>query len=256
VQPQPVASLVPQTPFAPFVAVTATTEIIRGKSRVRVNQAYTDAILRAGLIPVVAPPLPASRTADLLAGVAGLVLTGGEDVEPRRYGANPHPSVDVHTSRDESELALFDLVRQRAIPTLAICRGIQLANVAMGGTLVQDISSERPNAIVHDSPSERFERVHGVRVEAGSRLAGALGAEQVATNSFHHQAIDRIGAGLRVTATTSDGVVEGVEAEDDAWWMLGVQWHPEELLDTPEDWDRRLFAAFAAAVHERAAHPV
>src|SRR5262245_12603659 len=148
-QPQPVANLVPTTPFAPFVAVTATTEMIRGKSRVRVNQAYTDAILRAGLIPVVAPPLPPPRAADLLAGIAGLVLTGGEDVEPRLYGATPHPSVDVHRSRDESELALFDLVRQRAIPTLAICRGIQLVNVAMGGTLVQDIPTERPNAIVH-----------------------------------------------------------------------------------------------------------
>ncbi len=236
-------------PDMPIVAVTATTEAIRGTMRVRLNRAYTDALTAAGIVPVVIPPLAAAVAPRVLDAVDGLVLTGGEDVAPQLYGAQPHPSVEhVHAQRDASEIALLLEARRRRMPTLAICRGVQLLNVALGGTLVQDIPSERLTSIAHEASGRRNARVHQVCVDADSRLATALGAPVVVTNSMHHQSIDRLAAGLRVVARASDDTVEGVEAEDRGWWMLGVQWHPEELTETPEPWDRMLFATFRSAL--------
>ena len=237
---------------SPLVAVTATTEIIRGAPRVRVNLAYTEALAAAGLVPLVIPPLPAASAAAILDGVAGLVVTGGEDVAPSRYGEEAHPTVEPHEGRDESEIALILEAYRRRLPTLAICRGIQVANVAFGGTLVQDIPSQLENAIAHDPDDRRDARVHDVRVEPDSRLAHALGTDHLKANSFHHQALARVPAELCVTARAADdGVVEGAESADPSWWMLAVQWHPEELTRTPEPWDRNLFAAFARAVSKR-----
>lgn len=238
----------PDTSTRLAVAVTGTTEVIRGALRVRVNAAYTDALTRAGLLPLVVPPFPASVTPAVLDAVAGLVVTGGEDVAPSRYGESPHPTVEVHEDRDESEIALTREARRRRMPTLAICRGIQVVNVALGGSLVQDIPSQCPKAINHDPGGPRDARVHEVRIESSSRLARALGADVLSTNSFHHQALARVSSELCVTARASDGIVEGAESADPSWWMLAVQWHPEELTNTPEPWDRNLFAAFARAV--------
>jgi putative glutamine amidotransferase len=227
--------------------VTATSEPIRDVLRVRLNAAYVEALETAGLVPVIVAPLgDPEDAARLLDTVDGLVLTGGEDVDPARYGAGPHPALGpLHPRRDRSELALTREASRRRLPTLAICRGIQVLNVALGGTLVQDIPSQRPSEIVHDASGQRDSRVHALHVHAGSRLAAALGATSLAVNSFHHQAVDRLGGNLRVSATAPDGLIEGVESADDAWWMLGVQWHPEELNGSRERWDRSLFAAFA-----------
>lgn len=220
--------------------------------RVRTNAAYTRALEAAGLVPLVVPPFTdAARAADVVDAVDGLVLTGGEDVEPARYGATPHPALGaVNPARDATELALVAAARQRAMPVLAICRGIQLLNVALGGTLVQDLPSERPSSIAH-AADVRDRRVHDVVVADGSRLAAALGVERMRANSLHHQALDRVAPALRVTATADDGIVEGVETTDPSWWVLGVQWHPEELTATPEAWDRGLFAAFAEELRRR-----
>ena len=231
----------------PIVAVTATTEMIRGLPRVRVNEAYTSALVAGGMIPLVVAPL-ATGFADLVARVDGLVLTGGEDIDPALYGAARHAQTDEpHATRDASEIALVAAARAARLPTLAICRGLQVANVALGGTLVQDLSSERPSSVAHTRSDARTQRVHDVRVDAGSRLAAALGATTLAVNSSHHQAVDRVAPGLTVTATAPDGVVEGAEwTGDDGWWLVGVQWHPAELVHAPEPWDRALFAAFRA----------
>jgi putative glutamine amidotransferase len=239
---------VPNHPSPALVGVTATTEIIRDALRVRVNAAYTEALRKVGLIPIVIPPLAAADAQAVLDGLAGLVVTGGEDVSPSRYGQIAHPTVEAHAGRDESEIALILEARQRRMPTLAICRGIQVVNVALGGTLVQDIPSQLPAALNHDPEAGRGERVHIIRVDTASRLAGALGADCLATNSFHHQALDRVAPGLRVSAHAEDGIIEGAESADPDWWMLAVQWHPEELIETPESWDRNLFTAFADAV--------
>jgi putative glutamine amidotransferase len=233
----------------PPVALTATTEIIRDVLRTRANASYSDAVRAAGLRPYILPVLPAADADAMLDGMAGLILTGGEDVDPARYGTAPHPALgEVHAERDAFEIALVRAARARRLPTLAICRGVQVANVALGGTLVQDLPTEWPTALAHDGRWGRSDRVHDLRVAAGSRLAEAIGSTDATTNSLHHQAIGRVADGLVAVAHAPDGVVEGVEWAGHDWWMAGVQWHPEELTDTAEGWDRALFAAFAAAV--------
>lgn len=233
---------------SPAIAITATTEPIRGVVRVRANASYTDAIRSVGLRPFILPVLDPRDADTMLDGMQGLLLTGGEDVDPRHFGTSPHPALgDIHTERDAFELALVRAARDRGLPTLAICRGIQVANIALGGTLVQDIPSQRPNALDHDSGRPRNERVHEVRVQRGSRLARALGADALQVNSMHHQSIERVGDGLVAVAYAPDGVIEGAEWTGDDWWMVGAQWHPEELTATPEPWDRALFDAFAKA---------
>jgi putative glutamine amidotransferase len=238
-------------PFAPFVIVSSTTEIIRGVPRVRVNEAYTTALTSAGLIPVVLPPMDPTLAVASLNDVAGLVLTGGEDIDPRLFGEAAHPATgEAHAARDAYELALARTASDLRIPTLAICRGIQVMNVALGGTLVQDIPSQRSDAIDHDPAGKRAERVHRVSLDLKSKVCELLGTTSITTNSSHHQALDGVAPALRVTGRSEDDIIEAVESVDPAWWMIGVQWHPEELTATPEDWDRRLFAAFGEAVRE------
>jgi putative glutamine amidotransferase len=232
---------------APLVALTATSAAADGIVRVRTNAAYVRALEAAGLVPLVLPPLNAANAERALDAVSGLVLTGGEDVAPWRYGESPHRALgSVNEARDAFELALITAARDRRLPTLAICRGIQVLNVALGGTLVQDIPSQCPAALPHASNEGRSARVHDVAVDSGSRLAEALGADHLPVNSAHHQSIARVADGLRVTARAADGIIEGVEWHAADWWALGVQWHPEELIETSEPWDRSLFAHFAA----------
>ena len=242
---------------APVVAVSATIRDVDGVQRVRLNGAYIRALESAGLVPIVVPPLAnAARAVRALDAVAGLVLTGGEDIDPTHYGEPAHPELGpLNCARDETELALFAAARDRGLPTLAICRGIQVVNVALGGSLVQDLPSQRADAGPHELGDERASRVHGVRVDPGSRLASIIGVQSLGVNSIHHQAIDRLGHSVRINARADDGVIEGVESSDANWWMVAVQWHPEEMVSTPEPWDRRLFAAFAAACRERLSSP-
>jgi putative glutamine amidotransferase len=232
-----------------LVAVTATVRLVDGVDRVRLNAAYIRALEGAGLVPLVVPPLANAEAATrILDVVSGLVLTGGEDLDPSLYGDAPHPALGpVNCARDVTELALLAGARERSLPTLAICRGIQVVNVGLGGTLIQDLPSQRKDVAAHELDDERRMRVHDVNVEPSSRLAEIVGAESVGVNSIHHQAVDRLGDAIRVSARADDGVIEGVESDDPRWWMVGVQWHPEELTTTPEPWDRRLFAAFADA---------
>jgi putative glutamine amidotransferase len=230
----------------PLVALTGTISLMDGVERARVNAAYVRAVQAAGLIPVVLPPLDPAHAERVLDAVSGLVLTGGEDVAPWRYGEQPHAALGkVNEARDAWEVAAIDAARARALPTLAICRGIQVLNVALGGTLVQDIPSQCPSGVAHARPDARGLRTHEVLIDGETRLAQMLGEERLTVNSSHHQSVARLARGLRVTARAPDGIVEGAEWEGDDWWAVAVQWHPEELIETPEEWDRRLFAGFA-----------
>jgi putative glutamine amidotransferase len=233
----------------PLVALSAGTKEIGGLMRVRLNEAYVNAVRAAGLTPLVLPPLE-PRELDAVASVVdGVVLTGGEDVDPSEYGEERGPmTTSIHRRRDQCELALARLAHERRIPTLAICRGIQLVNVAFGGSLIQDITLECPSPINHDQSKERETRVHDVTIEKGSMLAAAVGETGISVNSSHHQAVARIADGLRVTARAPDGIIEGAEWVKDDWWMLAVQWHPEELVRDTAEWDRGLFKAFAKRV--------
>jgi putative glutamine amidotransferase len=234
---------------AAVVALTSTTKDIGGLMRVRLNEAYVHAVRSAGLIPLVLPPIEPNALEPVLDSVAGVILTGGEDVDPAEYGAARSPKTEsIHAARDKCELALARVAHERRVPTLAICRGIQVVNVAFGGTLIQDIPSECPSAIDHDQSKARETRLHSVHIDASSRLAAAIGATDISVNSSHHQAIARAAPGLRVTAKAPDGIIEGAEWTADDWWMLAVQWHPEELVRDTADWDRGLFRAFAARV--------
>lgn len=213
----------------------------------RLNSAYVAALENAGLIPVIVPPLASEDAADaILARVDGLVLTGGEDVEPSLYG---QPRIAAcgrsNVRRDNTEIALVRAARTQRKPLLAICRGPQLLNVALGGTLFQDIPSQIPGALEHNSRDDRSSRVHPVEVEAGSLVAAAIGTTSLTVNSFHHQSVRDVAPGLRVTARSPDGVIEAIESADSSWWAMAIQWHPEEMNDSPEPWDRGLFKAFA-----------
>lgn len=236
----------------PVVAVTAPILEEEQPRRVRLNAAYLTAVENAGLVPLLVPPLSDPHAADrILAGVDGLVLTGGEDVAPEHFGEERHPRIGtVHQVRDATEIALISAARRLRMPVLAICRGIQVLNVECGGSLIQDIRAQRPDALEHDGKAAgRDTVVHPVEIERDSILALATGATQLNVNSLHHQAIDRLGEGLRVTASAPDGIIEGVESTDD-WWVLAVQWHPEEMdrCAEPGAEPGPLFKAFAEAV--------
>ncbi|MDQ6717021.1 MAG: gamma-glutamyl-gamma-aminobutyrate hydrolase family protein [Gemmatimonadota bacterium] len=230
-----------------IVAVTATSREDEGSRRVRLSASYIDALESAGLIPLVVPPLASAEGASAILGaVEGLVLTGGEDVNPSRYGTDPHPLLKtVSDRRDETEIALIREAKRRRIPVLAICRGIQVLNVALGGTLIQDIRAQVEGSLDHDDGSPRTSRSHAISIVPGSRTANALGVTQASVNSLHHQSVRDVSPELVVTATSTDGIVEAVETKDPSWWVLAVQWHPEEMTESPEPWDRGLFHAFA-----------
>lgn len=236
------------TPSTPTVAVSATSDSsLGGTHRVRLNSAYVTSLENAGLVPLVVPPLRNDAAARaIVSRVDGILLTGGEDVEPSLYGQERnHKSGPANAPRDRTEIALIRAAREFKKPILAICRGPQVLNVALGGTLIQDIPSEVPNALEHNSRDQRAGRVHDVTIEPDSRVAGAIGATHISVNSLHHQSVLDIAPGLKITARAPDGVVEAVESTDDGWWVMGVQWHPEEMNDSPESWDRGLFKAFA-----------
>src|SRR5216110_467423 len=232
------------------VAVTASIRPDGDTSRVRLTAAYVTALERAGLIPLIVPPLSsADASASVLDSVAGLVLTGGEDVDPARYGEERNEKVrSVNPARDATEVALIEEARARGTPVLAICRGIQILNVALGGTLVQDIPSQCETTIDHDEEGARNSRTQEVAIEPGSIIAKAVGTDHLSVNSFHHQSVKRVADGMRVTARSPDGVIEGIESTDDDWWVMAVQWHPEEMTDSAEPWDRGLFKAFAKQI--------
>jgi len=180
-----------------------------------------------------------------------LLLGGGVDVDPARYGdaVLPDGNVEVDAERDAIDFALLAEALRRNRPVLGICRGLQVINVAFGGTLVQDLPLERPSPVVHqneDAPSQKARLDHTVAVAAGTRLASIAGASEISVNSRHHQAIARVAPGLAVSATAEDGVPEAVEsAGSPEGWLVAVQWHPENLAGDPAS--TRLFAEFVAA---------
>jgi putative glutamine amidotransferase len=185
----------------------------------------------------------------------GLVLGGGIDVDPSRYGRDrlDNGTVEVDAERDAVDFDLLEIARRRRTPILGICRGLQVVNVALGGTLVQDIPAQQPSGVPHESPREpRTRRDHSVAVAPGTRLEAIVAAREIEVNSRHHQAIEQVAEGLSVSAVAPDGVPEAVEAGG-AEWFVAVQWHPENLAGDPAS--ERLFADFARAARERSEFP-
>lgn len=238
-------------PGVRLVAVTTgATPDRRGIERAALNVSYLRAIEGAGLIPLIlAAGMPAHALQEALRVCAGVVLTGGGDVDPARYGAEPHETIaGVSAARDELEFQVLEAAEARRLPVLAICRGLQVLNVWCGGTLIQDIPTMVDGALAHSVESPRPGPAHDVRVGPGSRLAAVIGPGLTGVNSRHHQAIATLGAGLSVAANSADGVIEAAELAGRRF-VVGVQWHPEDMAGHFESADR-LFSAFGAAVRE------
>jgi len=240
----------------PLVAVTMGSS--QGDSagrpaRATLNAAYLRAIENAGAAPLLlAPGMDHDTVEALMSAVSGLVLTGGVDIEPARYGEAAHErTVGVSSERDEMEDVATLWALERDMPILAICRGLQFLNVALGGSLHQhipDLPEVARLGIKHAQTEHGFARhelTHGVRMEPGSCLSVLLGADRTQVNSMHHQSINVLGSGLVATAWSDDGCIEGAELPGRRF-VTGVQWHPEELAAQDEP-ARRLFAGFVAA---------
>lgn len=215
---------------------------------VAVPSPYLEALRRAGADHAVLQPFPPDDTAALLGRFDGLVLIGGPDVDPALYGRDRHSKTyGVDRVRDEFEMALVRTAIEREVSVLAICRGIQTVNVALGGTLHQHIVGG-DGLIAHGNPTGGEGVSHPVELEPGSLVAKAMGVDRAEAFSHHHQAIDDLARGLRPVGWTEDGVIEAVELDNG--WLLGVQWHPEETAaDDPPN--QGLFDALV----ERAAQP-
>ena len=193
---------------------------------------YVESVERAGGIPVVLPVIALDDVPAILTAVDGVVMTGGGDVQPSLYGATPAPEThNVDPRRDAFDIALLQCALERDIPVLAICRGMQVANGALGGTLVQHVPGVTGQH--HDQSKRGHEAVHTVKIEPDSHLAEALGSTELDVNSIHHQAVLEAAPGSRAVAWADDGTVEAFEIEGNRH-LIAVQWHPELLEDLPE----------------------
>jgi len=219
-----------------------------------VTLSYSNSVAGAGGVPVVLPIMDPEIIPYALRRFDGLVLTGGGDVEPELYGGAGHPAVyGVHPDRDRSELAVARYAAEHKMPVLAICRGTQILNVALGGDLVADIPSQVDGGFEHFvTGNGAAKQAHqSVQLAEGCGLAQLFGTTSLKVNSLHHQAVSTAAPGLRPVAWSDDGVIEAVEAEDSSWPLLAVQWHPENLVET-EPAARTLFDELIMAASARA----
>jgi putative glutamine amidotransferase len=205
---------------------------------------YYEAILMAGGVPILLPNAEdISQVEPLFELLDGLMLTGGGDLHPSQFGQEPHPKLGETTqARDNLELAAFRFMYEHQKPILGICRGLQVINVALGGTLHQDLSCLPFSTLKHTDSDQSGRVFHNVSITDGSRLHSIVGANTIETNSSHHQVVDKLGQGLTATAFAPDGVLEAFE-HSDYNFLISVQWHPERITD--RDHSKKLFQAFA-----------
>jgi putative glutamine amidotransferase len=236
---------------APLIGISAYCEQARwgvwDSQAMVLPRRYADRVSAAGGIPVLLPPVP--DVAEALSQLDGLMLSGGGDIDPARYGAAPAPETgSVREERDAAEFALLAAALSLRLPVLGVCRGMQVINVARGGSLHQHL----PAVVGHDghAPVPGAFGSHAVRATPGGRLAGILGRDRADVPTHHHQAVDRLGQGLTAVAWTEDGTIEGFELDPaESPFVLGVQWHPE-AGDDPS-----LFLALVAAARDRSPAP-
>lgn len=226
-------------PRRPSIAITPDASLATPESpfvKYDLKAAYADAVLRAGGLPFIVPYTDDRALMEqYLDRVSGLLITGGAfDIPPEAYGEQSKPGLGVlKQGRTNFELSLLRIALQRKLPVLGICGGMQLLNVAFGGTLVQDIATELPGARAHEQKHDRTQPQHPIEVKDASVLAECVGGKgQLMVNSTHHQSVKVAGPGLLISASSPDGVVEAIESTAKDQFALGVQWHPELMLDT------------------------
>lgn len=225
--------------------------------RFAMGKNYIRSLVECGAVPVMLPTsLDLQAVREMYERSDGVLLAGGSDIDPAYFGEEKHPETyGIDAERDRVEVALTQWAMQDDTPAFSICRGIQVANVALGGTLIQDIPSQWKSAIAlehrgHKIGAARDQILHNVCVEPNCKLAAIIGAGDVATNSFHHQAVGRVADGLVITSRAPDGIIESVEAPDKRWF-IGVQWHPEEMTEGRPDM-MALFQNFVDASSRKA----
>jgi putative glutamine amidotransferase len=234
----------------PLIGITCEQESFTNTSLLEtISVEYTRAVIAAGGTPLLIPTdFPVAELESLRERLDGILLTGGGDIEPGQYSSESHPSlILVSPERDALEIELVKFAVKTDWPLLGICRGLQVMNVALHGTLTLDVPTQFPTTIQHDRPygQARDFIAHEVTIEANTRLAEIIGKDQIPVNSFHHQAVREMAPGLKVNARSTDGLVEGLEMPGSRFFM-GVQWHPECLQKHSEQ--RALFQAFIQAV--------
>lgn len=236
----------------PLIGITTYHRDRGERHRYHVPAAYVDAVRLAGALPVLLPPGEASPH-ELLDAIDGLLLCGGGDIDPARFGGRSGHTAQYATcaERDDFEFALARAALDREVPLLAICRGLQVLNVALGGDLHVHLADVVGEQVPHRLSQDRH-TVHSVRIDPDSRLAAVLGAASVEVASWHHQAVDRLGAGLRPVAWAEDRTIEAIELDGRAD-VLAVQWHPELQVAEEASPHRRLFRELAARAAKRGA---
>ena len=232
-------------------AVTPTPEGEPPQREMALGMRYLEALETAGAIPIVTPPLSAELAQSLLTRVDGVCLSGGPDLGPEAYGERRHERTGpVEPDLDEFELAVARAADADGLPILAICRGMQVLNVARGGTLHQHLPDLHAGDIIHRQSAPGTQTTHQVAIRESSRIARMLERTRTDVNSFHHQGVARLGDGLVITGRAPDGTVEAIEAMDREF-VIGVQWHAETLVARPEQ--AALFEAFVEAARNRRA---
>ncbi len=248
--------------MAPIIGITGTLkeDVEAAAERplgrfVRTDLDYVEGVAGAGGVPVVLPPVGDERAAAaIIRSLDGLLLSGGSDLNPGYYGEEPAPELGpTIPERDAFEMALVGLALRRGVPVFGICRGMQILNVALGGTLYQDLPSQwEGDVLKHRQVTPKWQPTHEVEVREGAYIAEVMGREVVKVNSYHHQGIKDLAEGLVVTGRSSDGVVEAVEARDlSERWLLGVQWHAEAMRGAGPQ-QERLFEAHVSAAERHA----
>jgi putative glutamine amidotransferase len=239
-----------RAPRTPRVAVTTwrrrlSTTVADDQLLYTLAADYVECLRDAGVVPLLLPLLEPAEAAGVLGLVDGVVVTGGDDVDPAEYGHDNHGSRNTDRSADRSDAALLRTAAALRLPTLAICRGLQVLNVAFGGSLRQEVTgASRAHPLRPDDKAAGLAHRHAVEFVEGSRIAGVYDRHVHRVTSLHHQGVDRLGDGLRATAHAPDGLPEALEPTDPGWWCVGVQWHPEKMGGE----DAVLFDAFAAQV--------
>lgn len=245
--------ILPMTRHKPRIGITMRIE--HTTNRFYLGRHYSEAVEAAGGAPVHISLIPNSDYIDsVVEGLDGILLPGSDsDVDPLRYGQQPHPELGtVQVIKDQTDLLVIDAVERKRIPLFAICYGMQILNVLRGGTLIQDIRSQLPDAIKHEQGPPRERPSHSIRLLENTKLAAIAGALDAVVNSHHHQAVESIGADLVATAWTTDGVIEAMEDPRPDRFIMAVQWHPELGWET-DGLSQRLFRRFvdeAAGVGE------
>ena len=235
--------------MGPLIGITTRPRLVRASGgdmwADTLNHTYRNGVTRAGGIPVLLAPVADDAVPHLLDRLDGLLLTGGGDVDPTLYGGELTKEMyEVDPGRDRFETALAREAFRRKMPVLAICRGIQILNVALGGSLIEDIPSEIGSDYHAKIGDEVFVAHQRVQIDETCGLAALVGRTELEVNSIHHQALREVAGGIHPVAWAEDGVIEAIEADDPDWPLIGVQWHPEYLGEVGDDSSHKIFGAF------------